>query len=107
MFVVLAKGAKAGREASELQFREVQAAWLAESGVERAAARLAADVKYTGETWTIPPDELGGENRATVRIEVTPAPGEPNRKTVSVTADYPDDPQHRSRCVKQVSIDTQ
>ena len=31
--------------------RTLQAEWLAESGVERAVARLAGDTSYRGETW--------------------------------------------------------
>src|SRR5580704_14652573 len=36
----------------------LQADWLAESGLDRAAARLAANRGYRGEDWTIAPAEL-------------------------------------------------
>ena len=41
--------------------RKLQADWLVESGLDRAAARLGDDPSYRGETWTIPADELGGQ----------------------------------------------
>ncbi len=36
------------------EHRRLQAEWLAESGLARAAARLAADPSYKGETWDVP-----------------------------------------------------
>ena len=41
------------RQSVELQTRQIQAGWLAESAVQRASARLAADGSYRGETWNI------------------------------------------------------
>jgi Tfp pilus assembly protein PilX len=40
------------------QERRLQAEWLAESGVRRALARLAANPDYPGETWSIASDAL-------------------------------------------------
>ena len=72
--------AVAQHNAIELESWEIQAAWLAESGLDRAAAQLAADPKYRGEVWTIPAEVFGGEDSAVVRIEVDSVAKEPNRR---------------------------
>ena len=41
------------RQSVELQTRQIQAGWLAESAVQRACARLSAEANYRGETWNI------------------------------------------------------
>jgi Tfp pilus assembly protein PilV len=105
MFVVLVKLAATGRQSMQTQCWRMQAQWLAESGLERAAARLAADAKYTNETWTISAEELGGDAAGVVRIRAEAVADRPNRRLVSVEADYPDDPQHRVRCNKQIVVD--
>jgi len=87
----------AGRQMAQRQWCEVQAAWLAESGLERAAARLVADPSYAGETWQLTAEQLGLPNPARVEIRVSQAPGHSNRRLTHVQADYPDDPLHRSR----------
>ena len=51
--VVVVRQIATERQAVQMNHRSLQALWLAEAGVERAAARLAADPKYAGETWTI------------------------------------------------------
>ena len=48
----------------------LQAAWLAEAGVERAAARAADDEEYSGETWEVPAEALDGR-AGKVEIEIT------------------------------------
>ena len=103
MFVVLVKLAATGRQSMQTQCWRMQAQWLAESGLERAAARLAG-AKYTNETWTLAAEELGGD-AGVVRIRTEAVADQPNRRLVSVEADYPDDPQHRVRCNKQIVVD--
>ena len=105
MGVVLVKLAATGRQSMQAQGWRMQAQWLAESGLERAAARLAADPKYSNETWTIAAEELGGDAGGVVRIRAEAVADQPNRRLVSVEADYPDDPQHRVRCNKQIVVD--
>jgi hypothetical protein len=105
IFLAILKTAVAERGAMETRQWQEQAAWLAESGLERAAARLAADPGYRGETWTIPAAELGGQDGAVVRIEVEPDAEQPERRRrVSVQADYPDDPRHRARRSKEIAV---
>jgi len=90
---------------SEASARQLQAVWLAESAIDRAAARLAADADYSGETWTLSPEDFGGRDGAIVTIEVERIPDEPDRRLVRVRADYPNHPHHRAREEKQVMVD--
>ncbi|MBN2580408.1 MAG: hypothetical protein JXB10_15600 [Pirellulales bacterium] len=83
----------------------LQAAWLAESGVQRAAARLADDPQYAGQTWDIPAAELDGRHAGKVTIAVRPADDAPRRRIVRVTAFFPDDPRFRARQTKEILID--
>jgi hypothetical protein len=93
------------RNAQQTQHWGVQAQWLAEAGLERAAARLAGQPGYSGETWTIPAGQLGGNVGAVVRIRVESVARPPARRRVAVEADYPDDPLHRSRCTKEIVLE--
>ena len=92
------------RQAVELQTRQIQAGWLAESAVQRAAARLATAANYRGETWHISARELGGRDAATITIRVDDVPGKTDRRTVHVEADYPDDPSQRAREGRNVIV---
>jgi type II secretory pathway pseudopilin PulG len=101
------------------QERNLQAEWLAESGIDRALARLAADRNYAGEEWSIGPEDLAsprGPKRdgsggapaplaAKVTIIVDRIAEEPNRRRIRAQADYGLDPPTRSRHTKQVLID--
>jgi Tfp pilus assembly protein PilX len=105
LFVVLARQALAARRMVEKQLWGVQAQWVAEAAVERAAARLSADAKYSGETWTIPAAEFSGDSGAAASIRVEGVAGRPDRRLVRVEADYPDDPVHRVRWTTQAVVD--
>ena len=87
------------------QERRMQAAWLAESALQRAVARLAADSEYQGETWTIRGDELQGSQDAVVLITIEPTDGPAPGRLIQVRADYPPDGEERSRESRQ-TIDT-
>jgi hypothetical protein len=84
--------------------RGMQSEWLAESGIERAVARLASDPEYRGETWSIPADALGGPSPGVVSIKVGPLRDERVRRLVTVQADYPSDPEQRVRTTKQTVV---
>jgi hypothetical protein len=47
-----------------------QADWLAEAGVNRAAAQLGRSGSYAGETWPLTAAQLDGSREATIRIDV-------------------------------------
>lgn len=72
---------------------QTQAVWLAEAGLSRAAAQLARQSDYAGETWPAPvgsrEDDVG---EVTIRIE--PKTDEATRRVV-VEAVYPPHEHHR------------
>ena len=84
--------------------RRLQAEWLAESALDRAAARLMADAGYRGETWAVPAEDLGGRDGGSVRIEVRPVPDHPDRRIVRARADYPTDEARRARRSRELTI---
>jgi len=101
------------RQISRWQQR-TQTVWLAESGVRRAAARIAEDAHYEGETWHISASELGGRNAAEVVIVVEQVKNEegPEVKVdqsktlvrITATATYPFDSQQKNRITKTIII---
>ena len=93
------------RRAVDASQSRLQAEWLAEAGLERAAARLAAEPGYTGETWRIQASELDGIHDAEVQITARPVSGRTGRWSVEIRADYPRDLPLRCRRVKQFEID--
>jgi hypothetical protein len=104
MFLAAVKLALVQRKTIALNAWQVQAGWLADSGVQRAAARLTADASYHGETWNVSPQDINGRDGGTVAIRVEPAPGKPDRRTIHVEADYPSDPQQRARETRELII---
>jgi Tfp pilus assembly protein PilX len=105
MIAATARIALTAHRATQTVSFSAQARLLAESGAERAAAKLTSDAAYSGETWTIPAVELGGQDAGVVRIQVKPAAGEEKRRTVTVQADFPDDPVHYARQEKEIIVD--
>jgi hypothetical protein len=105
LIVVAVRRALVADRSAQAGQQNLQAAWLADSGVERASARLTADPGYTGETWNIPAAELDGRHPAKVVIAVRPAADRPQRRIVRVEADFPDHPQFRARFNKEIVVD--
>ena len=105
LMAVMARVALTTSQQARDEGRRLQAAWLVESGLQRAGAQLAADSDYAGETWTIPASVLGTGHDAVVLIEVRASDAEPQQRTVRVRADYPDDPVHRVRKSKQLVVE--
>ncbi len=91
----------AQRRAQRVEIWHMQAEWLAESALERAMARLAADPTYAAETWQIPAEQLGGPDGARVVIRVEPAPAQPGAVLVHAHVQYPDHPEHCARRTRQ------
>jgi len=104
LIVSLSRSATIGRQATRQQTWRMQAEWLAESAVERAAAQLAEDPDYEGETWLLSAAQLGGEHDALVDIKVASNPDQPRRRLVDVRADYPNHPVHRASNNKQITV---
>ncbi len=97
----------AGMELSMLAAREQesQARWLAESGVERAAAKVAADHDYAGETWSLTEEDLGGRGPGQVTIRVEYDDANSSLRRVAVEAKFPSDATSPKRYMKQVELD--
>lgn len=100
----LLKIAVTRRQQSRAHVQALQAAWLAESGIERAVAQLAVNPDYPGETWQIPAKEFGGDYSGAVRIQVNPVEGQAAQRIIAIRADYPTDRQQRARKSKQIRI---
>ena len=112
--VILRQGASR-REQARAQARRLQAEFLAESGLGRARARLAADSKYRGETWTIPSSALGTATDeaksdrldGVVTIMVENSNDQAKVREIRVQADYPRDPERRTRQTRRTSVEVE
>jgi len=69
--VCLARTLVAEHRQSRWRGNQLQAFWLAESAIERAAARLAATRDYAGEEWQVklPLSGAAVQARAAIRVE--------------------------------------
>ncbi|HUY91369.1 MAG TPA: PilX N-terminal domain-containing pilus assembly protein [Pirellulales bacterium] len=85
------------RKTVDGQQRQRQARRLAEAGVARAAARLASDPAYRGETWSLAGAEAVAGQPAQVTIEVNEVPEKPGWRRITAAADYPSDAAARAR----------
>lgn len=85
----------------------VQAEWLLQSSVNRAAARLQEKQDYSGEIWSPSPEELGQTENARIEIKVAADSKEPQRRRVSIRVEYPAtaDHEHKARLSREVLID--
>lgn len=83
---------------------QLQALWLVEAGLQRAAAQLDAAPDYDGETWVIPAEQLDGRLPGRVEIRIETAEDDADRRVIAVTADYPDDPLLRKRSSRRIGI---
>jgi len=96
--------ALSGRELLHAECSQLQAQWLAESAIERAAALLAANPNYSGEQWNLSAEQLGAAEGGAVTIHVESVPDQSSLRLVHVQADYPDDPTYRCRQTKQATV---
>ncbi len=98
----LIRAATAQRDEARAIERRLQAEWLAEAGLHRAIARLAADPKYPGETWNLEPSDLDAPDGASVTITID---SDATHPTIRAQADYPRDPPRRARCTREMRLD--
>ena len=82
--------------------RQLQAAWLADSAVARAAAQLASSAEFQGETWTV--DLAPQAGRGVVVIAVEKIDDQPQRRKIAIEARYPDDPVHRAVAIRNLIL---
>lgn len=80
-----------------------QARWLAEAGIERAAARLASDAEYAGEIWKIAADELPAGQAGRVELRIDAIDGQSRQHSITVVAEYPLEVRPPARVRKQVT----
>jgi type II secretory pathway component PulK len=73
--------------------RRSQCDWLLHAGWTLANSRIHTDPKYTGETWKIPAEELGGSEPGEVVIEIKDADPEiaTSKRQVKIIARFPKD----------------
>ena len=101
----LLKLALTQRQQSRRENLRLQAAWLAESAIDRAAAQIRADAAYSGEEWKPPAEAFDQRRSGSVRIQVEAHPTKSYRRRVTVVADYPSGTDQRARVRKNVTID--
>jgi type II secretory pathway component PulK len=84
---------------------EVQAQWLADAGVERAAARLAANPSYERETWKVdlPDSSSVPESHGVVEVKIERGVSEKTAQII-VHANYPDESRRRVSAERIVSV---
>jgi Tfp pilus assembly protein PilX len=69
--------------------RQLQAQWLAESGLEKAAQSLASNPDYKGEEWKIPAEAIGGRDAGVVSIQTSTVAARPMLRRIEVVARFP------------------
>ena len=67
----------------------LQANLLADAGCDRALVLLKIKPDFTTEEWKVPAEQLSPDRTATVRLSVTNDTTQPERRMVSVIAEYP------------------
>jgi Tfp pilus assembly protein PilV len=85
---------------------EVQAQWLADAAVARAASRLVRDRDYAGETWQIDlprSSSSPGERRGSATIQVERGEGAETAR-IKVHVNYPEESPRRVSAERAVSV---
>ena len=101
---LLVKSALMQHRQARREQRRAQSQWLTEAALERAAARLATNPAYKGETWNVSSKQLDGRSAGRVLMTVESVPDKPDTRRVTVTAEYPVDTPDRSRTTKTVNV---
>lgn len=101
----LARTAVMQHEQVQQEVLQVQAEWLAESGVDRAVLRLRDDETYQREEW-LPAAGGSGEPLGRVTIEVLASDGETDggSRSIRVVADVPHDSEQRARVSRSLIV---
>ena len=95
------------RQQLQRETLRTQAVLLADSGAARAIARLKASPDYTGETWSVPAEQLSTGRTAFVLIIVAPDTAHPEQTLIAATAEYPQGSPTAIRVTKRMTITTQ
>jgi hypothetical protein len=81
-----------------------QTEWLATSGLDRAASRLALSDEYVGEEWNITSQEMGGKHSAIVILTVESISD--SKKQITATATYPANSDQRTKVTRKRIVST-
>jgi hypothetical protein len=103
LLATLLKMAVLSRKAAQMEAHALQAKWLAESALDRAAAKLSDDANYRGETWTISPKDLGGSVGGEVIIAVKPGK-QATLREVEAIARFPSENSRGVKRTKRIVI---
>lgn len=106
MLAMSLRSALSERRALLVRGRSLQADWLAESGLQRAVARLTLDPNYAGEKWVLEADRLGGRDAAMVTIAIETIRDRPNEKRVRVDASFPTGRTLHATRIRETIINT-
>jgi Tfp pilus assembly protein PilX len=82
------------------QHNRMQAEYVADAALARAAARLASDPAYDGETMHASGESLASAAGAAVTIRVRSIEGDPHARLVTVSAEFP--AGSRDRAVRSI-----
>jgi type II secretory pathway component PulK len=100
----LLKTVSVSRQQLQREALHTQANWLADSGAARAVAQLSASTDYTGETWTVPAEQLAAGRTSSVHITVSSVPDHPEQTIIAVTAEYPHGSPTAIRITKRITV---
>ncbi len=103
LVATLLKMTAAQRRFGEMDAAALQADWLADSALDRAAAMLAENSDYPGETWSVPAEDLDGRHPGRVTIEVVPVKAG-SRHELKVIAQYPAEGRLTAQRTKRIFI---
>lgn len=104
LFGIWVRASLAAARAQRLQEHRLQAEWIAQSALGRAAAQLRLNRKYKGETWQLSSTDLSGRGAARVTIGVN-ATSEQSRFRLDVRATYPTDGSLPAAYSKTLTLD--
>jgi Tfp pilus assembly protein PilV len=82
--------------------QQLQAAWLADSAVQRAVFQLGQSPRYVGEQWLIPAEVVGQDAR--VSIDVAPSSDGTAGRSVRIAASYPDHASQRTLSERELRV---
>ena len=90
---------------AQRQQQQLQALWVAESAVQRAAVQLRASSDYEGETWQIDAETMGGKWPAEAVIRIEPVESHETLRRIVVHAQYPKREQYGILQKRQILIE--
>jgi Tfp pilus assembly protein PilV len=100
----LTKALVAHHRQSRLAEQRQQAFWLAESALQRAVHALAKSPDYSGETWRVAADVLGGGGGGVAAIKVESIAEPQAGRRIRVEAYFPDEPVQRSLYQRELFV---